>query len=162
MFRWSYPEAKSTRGWEIRHRDKKKKTPGTPDHECMQDTDQEQPTVQLETSDDCIPIHERKCKHIIASAYSHKYMWKSQISKVLSRLVGHECRDRETDGAIHWEVILSKIVITFLRDGSREFTDRDWINYIWKGSSKTRFKICQNLAKIYCTSEPFNVTQEEK
>ena len=69
-------------------RSKKKKTLGTPDHECMQDTDQEQPAVQLETSDDYIPIHERKWKHIIASAYSHKYMWKSQISNVQSRLVG--------------------------------------------------------------------------
>ena len=36
-------------------------------------------------------------------------------------LVRHEkCRDRETDGAIHWKLILPKLVITFRRDGSRE------------------------------------------
>ena len=52
--------------------------------------------------------------------------------------------ERETDGAIHWEVILPKFVITFRRDGNREFTDRDWINYIWKGISETRFQYCQN------------------
>ena len=59
------------------------------------------------------------------------------------------------NGAIHCEVILPKIVITFLRDGSREFTDRDWIDYIWKGSSKTRFQILQksreNLLYIRAT-----------
>ena len=56
----------------IRYRDPKK-SPGTADHGCMRDTDHEQPTLQLEKSDDYIPIHERKWKDIIPSAYSHKY-----------------------------------------------------------------------------------------
>ena len=75
------------------------------DHECMEDTDQEQPTIQLETSNDCIPIHERKWKDIIANEYSYRCKWESQISKVVSRLVRHEWRDRETDGAIPWKLM---------------------------------------------------------
>ena len=117
----------------------------------MQDTDQEQPTIQLETSDDYIPIHERKWKDIIAKEHSHSYKWwETQISKVVSKLVRQECRDRETDGAIHWKVTLPKLVITCRRDGSLEFTDRDGIDYIWKGSSKTRFQYCQNSFDKLC------------
>ena len=109
------------------------------DYECMQDTDQEQPTTQLEMSDDHIPIPERKWNDLISNALSFRYTSESQISKVVSKLVRHENgRDRETDGAIHWKFIFPKLIITFRRDGSHELTDRAWINYIWKGSSKTQ------------------------
>ena len=64
------------------------------------------------------------------------YTWESQIPKVVGKLVPHEnYRDRETGGAIHWKLI---------RPEGTEFTDRDWINYIWRGSNKTRFQYCQN------------------
>ena len=100
--------------------------------------------IQLETSDDYIPIHERKWRDIIANEHSHSYKWETQISKAVSKLVRHECRDIETDGAIHWKLMLPKLVITFRKGGSRDFTDRDWINYMWKGSSRTRFQYGQN------------------
>ena len=32
----------------------------------------------------------------------------------------------------------------FLKDGGTTFSDNDWINHIWKGSSKTRFRYCKN------------------
>ena len=60
------------------------------DYECMQDTDQQQATVQLEMSDDHIPIPERKLKDIIATEFSHRHTWESQISKFVSKLVRHE------------------------------------------------------------------------
>ena len=50
----------------------------------MQDADQEQPTVQLEMSNDHIPILERMWKDIIANEFSHRYTWESQIFKVVS------------------------------------------------------------------------------
>ena len=31
----------------------------------------------------------------------------------------------------------------FRRDGGNNFTDRDWINFIWKVSNKTRFQCCR-------------------
>ena len=46
-----------------RYRDPEQ-SPGKADHECMRDTDQEQPTIQLGTSADYIPTHERKWKDI--------------------------------------------------------------------------------------------------
>ena len=52
-------------------------------HECMQDTDQEQPSIQFEMSDDHIPIHERKWKDIIANEFCQRYTWESQSRKLL-------------------------------------------------------------------------------
>ena len=69
----------------------------------------------------------------------------TQVSKFVSKLVRHEhSRERETDGAIHWKFISPKLRFRFQRDGGSNFTDRDWINFIWKGSNKTRFQYCQN------------------
>ena len=47
------------------------------DCECMQDTDQEQPTIQLDMSNDYLPIPERKWKDIAANEFSHGYTWDS-------------------------------------------------------------------------------------
>ena len=99
--------------------------------------------IQLETSDDYIPIHERKWRDIIANEHSHSYKWETQISKAVSKLVRHECRDIETDGAMHWKVILPKLVIAFR---SREITDRDGINYIWKGNSKNQIAVLSRFS----------------
>ena len=60
------------------------------DYEGMQDTDQEQPIIQLEMSDDHIPIHERKWKDIIANEFSFRYTWESQIAKFVSKLIRHD------------------------------------------------------------------------
>ena len=99
--------------------------------------------LQLEMSDDHIPIHGRKWKDISANEFGYKYTWESQISKFVSKMVRHEnCRDREIDGAIHSKLISPKLRFTFQRDGSREFIDRDWINYILE-SNATRFLFCQ-------------------
>ena len=99
---------------------------------------------QLEMSNNHIPIHERKWIDISANEFGYKYTWESQISKFVRKLARHEnCRDRETDGAIHSKLILLKLIVTFQRDGSHDFTDRDWINYILE-RNKTRSQYCHN------------------
>ena len=115
MFGWSYPEAQI--GSWISYDTEIHKNPEETDHECMQDTDQEQPTVQFEMSNDHIPILERMWKDVIANEFSHRDTWESQISKVVSKSVRHENhRDRETDGTIDWKLMLLKLIITFRRD----------------------------------------------
>ena len=72
----------------------------------------------------------------------------TQVSTFVSKLVRHEhSRERETDGAIHWKFINQKLIIRFQHDGGSNFNERDWMNFIWKGSNKTRFQYCQN----YCS-----------
>ena len=108
---------------ELRHRESQN-LPEEVAQEWVQDQDEEY--SQGERSDDRIPIHKR--------------VW-----EVVSKKVRHEnSRERETDGAIHWKIKSSKLRIRFQRDRGRYFTDRGWINFIWKGSNKTRFQHCQN------------------
>ena len=61
------------------------------DYECMQDTDQEQSIINLETSDDYIPILERKWKDIIANECSHSLKWETprQRKKQMEQFVGN-------------------------------------------------------------------------
>ena len=64
---------------------------------------------------------------------------------VKGKLVRHEnSRERETDVASHWKFTSPKLRFKFRSDGGSNFTERDWINFIWKGSNKTIFQYCQN------------------
>ena len=76
-------------------------------------------------------------------------IWSIMSSNVLdSWYVMKNRRHREADGAFRWRLIRQKLKFTFLKQGGDAFTDRDLINNIWKGSSKTRFKYCQNSCGI--------------
>ena len=89
-----------------------------------------------------------KREDLPANDYSYGYKWETQVSKCVCKLERHEhLRERETDGAINWKLASPKLTIRFQRDGGRNFSDRDWINFIWIGSNKTRFQYCQNSCK---------------
>ena len=106
---------------------------------------QEKQHSQGESPEDHIPFHQRSWEDLPANEYSRRYSWKTQVSKSVSRLERHEhSQERGTDGAIHWKFICPKLIIRFQRDGGVSFTDRDWLNFIWQGSNKTRFQYCQN------------------
>ena len=136
MFGWSNPEAQIA-AWMSYDTEVQKNSLEEGDYEGMQDTDQEQPTIQLEMSDH-IPNQERKWKDIIASGFSHT------CGNLRSRNL--------TVNGYDMKIVGLKLRFTFQRDGSHEFTDRDGINYIWKGSNKTRFQFCQNSRNtLLCT-----------
>ena len=65
MFGLSYPEAQ-IETWMSYDAEIQKISPGKAGHECVQDTDQERPIIQLEMSDDYVPILARKRQGIIA------------------------------------------------------------------------------------------------
>ena len=55
-------------------------------------------------------------------------------------------REKERQmGQFNWTIVCPKLIIRFQKDGGSNFTDRDCLNFIWKGSKKTRFQYCQNL-----------------
>ena len=109
--------------------------------ECVQDQDKEH--SHGERSED--RKNQRVWEDLTANEFSYEYKWETQVSKFVSELVRHEhSRERETDGAIHWIFTSPKLKFRFQRDGRSNFTDSIWINFIWKGSRKTRFQYCQN------------------
>ena len=95
----------------------------------MQETDAEQLTVQsrnhCSSSDDHIPIFERKWEDITANEFSHEYEFELQISTFVGKWVRHENRrDREADGAIHWRLIRQKLKFTLTKQGGDTFLER--------------------------------------
>ena len=69
----------------------------------------------------------------------------AEISKLVVRLVLRFDQDeRETDGAVHWNSMGLKLRNAFQKSGGRKFSDVDWLQHIFQGSSKMRFKYCQN------------------
>ena len=60
-------------------------------------------------------------------------------------MVRHHDQDvRETDGAMHWNVMLPALNGRFRNQMEKEFTDEDWLHCLYLGSIKTRFEICQD------------------
>ena len=117
---------------ELRYKDSES-SPGSheeADYGSMQETDAEQSTFQsrpqCSSSDDHIPLRERKWEDITANEYSHKNELEHHISKFVGKLVRHENRsDRAAVGAIHWRLIRQKLKFAFLKQGGDTFTDRD-------------------------------------
>ena len=71
--------------------------------------------------------------------------FETRISKCVTKKVRHHDQDeRETDGAMHWNVILPVLKGRFRNQMEKEFTDEDWLHCFYLGSIKTRFEICKD------------------
>ena len=112
------------------------------DYGSMQETDAEQPTIQprpqSNSSVDFIPTKERNWEDITANEYCHKYEWDT-ISQIL---FANWYDTKITMTESRWRSL--KLKLAFLKHGGDTSSDSDWINHIWKGSSKTPFQCCQN------------------
>ena len=68
-----------------------------------------------------------------------------RISKCVTEMVRHHDQDeRETDGARHWDGVLSVLKGKFRNQMEKEFTDEDWLHCLYLRSIKTRFEICED------------------
>ena len=68
--------------------------------------------------------------------------FETRISKRVTNMVRHHDQDkRETDGAMHWDVVLPVLKGRFRNQLEKEFTDEDWLHCLCLGSIKTRFEI---------------------
>ena len=72
-------------------------------------------------------------------------VFETRISKCVTNMVRHHDQDeRETDGARHWDGVLSALKGKFRNQLEKEFTDEDWLHCLYLGSIKTRFEICKD------------------
>ena len=55
----------------------------------------------------------------------------------------------EIDGAVHWNSMGPKLRKAFLKNGNAEFSDHDWLQYIYSGSSKIRFPVLREFSKFF-------------
>ena len=77
----------------------------------------------------------------------------TRISKCITNMVRHHDQDeRETDGARHWDGVLSVLKGKFRNQLDKEFMDEDWLHCLYLGMIKTRFAICKmKNAELRCS-----------
>ena len=85
-------------------------------------------------------MKERKWTSIPPYPASKGRTLSTEISKWVMRLIGHF--DQDADGAVHWNSIHPKLSRAFRDRGARNSSDKDWLQNIYEGSSKTRFEYC--------------------
>ena len=78
-----------------------------------------------------IPTGQRKWIDILANKWYQEDVLSTEISKLVMRLGRHYDQDeREVDGAVHWDSMGPRLRNAFLKYGSSEFSDLDWVKYI--------------------------------
>ena len=149
--RLKYPETKNRYWNELRDKDPyhSPESFDEADYGSIEETLVRQSTThwrsQYDTSEDCILITERNWIDITVNRYWKKYTLETNIPKLVIKMTRHMIlQERESDGAVHWKSMASKLRCAFLKDGGDTFSDFDWIIHIWKGSSKIRFQYCKN------------------
>ena len=118
---------------------------------------------------------------------SEERLWR--ISKWVMKIVRHlDLKDREIDGTVHWKSMGPKLRYAFEKEGGYNFSDSQWIDYIWngsklrhtfqteggytfsdsqwlhsiwKGSNKTRIQYCKNYNDVLWLFAPFKGERKE-
>ena len=92
-----------------------------------------------------IPKEDRIWSTIPGCQKCKRDSFETLISKCVTNIVRHHDQDkRETDRAMHWNVILPVLKGKFRNQLEKEFTDEDWLHCLYLGSLKTRHEICKD------------------
>ena len=92
-----------------------------------------------------IPVKERKWKKYSCLSIVQRNNALNKFVMILVR--NYDQDERDTDGAVHWNTISSKLMREFGSTGARGFSEKDWLRHIYEGSNKTRFEYCENSKK---------------
>ena len=92
-----------------------------------------------------ISMKDRVWNTIAGFPHNKRHSIEARISKEVTHMVRHRDQDeREEDGAMHWDAILPKLRKKFQSQLDKECANKDWIDYLYRGSYKTRFEICKD------------------
>ena len=70
---------------------------------------------------------------------------KTAISKFVMKLLRHcDQEERDSDGAMHWDSIHSRLLKVLGTRMGPNCSQRDWLRAVHEGSNKTRFEYCKN------------------
>ena len=70
---------------------------------------------------------------------------KTAISKFVMKLLRHcDQEERDSDGAMHWDSIHSRLLKELGTRMGLNCSQRDWLQAVHEGSNKTRFEYCKN------------------
>ena len=92
-----------------------------------------------------IPKEDRNWTIILGCPKCKRDSFEIRISKCVTEMVRHhDQNERETDGARHWDGVLSVLKGKFRYQLEKEFTDEYWLHCLYLGSIKTRFELCKD------------------
>ena len=110
-------------------------------------------------SEDFIRIDTRKWNDILARGGVERKTLEWKISKTVTNLARHlDIADRQTDGAVHWNSMCSKLRLEFESEGVQNLPDSQWIGEISRGSNKTQVSTLRELEQ----RSPENSRQVER
>ena len=88
-----------------------------------------------------IPMKERIWKSIPANEWKKYRSLSAATSKMVMRLLRrHDRHEREIDGAVHWKTMSPELLRAFGHQGTRNFSEKDWLEHFHEGSDKMRFE----------------------
>ena len=110
-------------------------------------------------SEEFILIDKWKWNDIPAYGVVERNSLEWKISKMVTNWVRHcDLANREIDGAFHLSSLCSNLRRGFESEseGTRTFSDSQWLGYIRGGSNKPRFQCCTNSNKqpLVCSRHP--------
>ena len=92
-----------------------------------------------------IPQEDKIWTTIPGSQKCKVHSFETRTSNCVTNILrNHNQDERETDGAMHWNVIPPVLKGRFKNQLEKEFTDEDWLHCFQLGSFKTRFEICED------------------
>ena len=92
-----------------------------------------------------IPKEDRICTIIPGGPKCKRDSVETRISQCVTNMVRHhDQEERETDGARHWDGVLSALKGKFRNQLETESSDEDWLHCFCLGSIKTRFEFCED------------------
>ena len=95
-----------------------------------------------------ILVGESKCNYALHCKSLKQNSLQAEIPKLVMRLVRRYDQDeRQTNGAVHWNSLVTKLRKAFQKSEGRKFSDTHWLQHIYEGSNKMRFQYCMNSKK---------------
>ena len=110
---------------------------------CVEGSDcHEEPLCYTKST---IATRERESRKLFLNLLGPINILETAIWKFVTKLSRH-CgqEERESDGAVRWDSVHSRLLKQFCSRSGQNCSQRDWLQAIHEGSNKTRFEYCKN------------------
>ena len=91
---------------------------------------------------------EKKKWEIVLEFKGHHTPLNTAISMFAMILRHCDQEERDSDGAMHWDLIRSSLLEEFGSRVGQNYYHQDWLQAIHEGSNKTRFEYCKNFLRF--------------
>ena len=91
--------------------------------------------------------HQGKKVEVVLELKGHHTPLNPTMSMFVMILRHCDQEERDSDGAMHWDLIQSRLFEEFGSRVGQNYYQQDWLQAIHEGSNKTRFEYCKNFLR---------------